>query len=538
MANYKNLIEAIKKVIYSNKNQEITGDVLQAVLIKILSNINNWQFKGIAYTTTNPGTPDANIFYLASSGVYVNFNNITVNSLAVLYNDDNNNWQKTEIDEILNIKNDTLTLCISKLQILPKLNCLDKIKIDSWQNNCIFETQFDNWHTSDFIELDNTSIYNIVLNDSASEYFSLIRLYDTNKNEIIRINGESKAAPYAYKLIPLHNMKYIRVASLYLNDTNSTIIYKHKNIDQLQAATQVTSNTYHKVLWLGTSIPAGSYIENGTAVSYPKLVCDALGWTLYNNSIGSSGIVKHNGILNNDRDGRDLSESSSEKVSRYKDYIGDGTDGTITNTRYTEMMNWGYDKLIIPYIDGSIADCDMIVFDHGFNDREVIANELDNFGSLEKSLIKDASNDRNSFLGAFRFLLNRIYSVNPKIKVVIVSYLENQSHHDSNYNRCGYEICKMQKSIAETYNLPFINMCDYNGFIMRITPGTDNYISNFNKKYGTDYKVANYMSETFIGSRCSLFQVMCPDSIHPHTDMTHKSLKIIGNNLIKLMKDL
>lgn len=88
MANWSDLKAAVAKVIKTNGNQEITGQLLQNVLNNIISNLGaNAAFAGIATPTTNPGTPDQNIFYLTSEpGVYANFANISVNmgELAIL----------------------------------------------------------------------------------------------------------------------------------------------------------------------------------------------------------------------------------------------------------------------------------------------------------------------------------------------------------------------------------------------------------------------------------------------------------------------
>lgn len=100
MPNYQELKQAIANVIKTNGNQEITGAILQSTLLSIVNGIGvNRTFAGIATPTTAPGTPDANIFYLASTaGSYVNFDNITVNpeELAVIVNT-TFGWSKTTI---------------------------------------------------------------------------------------------------------------------------------------------------------------------------------------------------------------------------------------------------------------------------------------------------------------------------------------------------------------------------------------------------------------------------------------------------------
>lgn len=79
MANYDNLKTAIQQVIYENGNQEITGEVMQATLLAIVNALGaNYQYTGLATPSTNPGTPDQNVMYIAGPGTYPNFSNAVV----------------------------------------------------------------------------------------------------------------------------------------------------------------------------------------------------------------------------------------------------------------------------------------------------------------------------------------------------------------------------------------------------------------------------------------------------------------------------
>lgn len=104
MAKWSDLKAAIANAIKTNGNQEITGQALQNVLNNIVSSVGeNASFVDVATPTTNPGTPDGNVFYIAYTvGNYVNFQskagNLTVNpgELAILYNE-TTNWGKSVI---------------------------------------------------------------------------------------------------------------------------------------------------------------------------------------------------------------------------------------------------------------------------------------------------------------------------------------------------------------------------------------------------------------------------------------------------------
>lgn len=103
MGNYEDLKNAIASVIKNNGNGEITGDLLQETLLSMVSNLGRYAtFAGIAKTTTNPGTPDQKVFYIAAEqGVYANFNAIEVeeNQLVILTNS-TGQWSKQVITSI------------------------------------------------------------------------------------------------------------------------------------------------------------------------------------------------------------------------------------------------------------------------------------------------------------------------------------------------------------------------------------------------------------------------------------------------------
>lgn len=97
MANYVRLKNAIQSVIKANGNNEITGPVLQSQLLAMINTLGaGYQYMGVAQPSTNPGTPDARVMYLAYlPGTYVNFNGISVDGFCVLKYDAN--WTKEEI---------------------------------------------------------------------------------------------------------------------------------------------------------------------------------------------------------------------------------------------------------------------------------------------------------------------------------------------------------------------------------------------------------------------------------------------------------
>lgn len=93
MANYATLKAAIQQVIKTNGNNEITGALLQQSLLAMINSLGgDYLFVGVATQSTNPGTPDQNVFYIAGPGTYPNFNNATINDGAIGVMKYNGSW--------------------------------------------------------------------------------------------------------------------------------------------------------------------------------------------------------------------------------------------------------------------------------------------------------------------------------------------------------------------------------------------------------------------------------------------------------------
>ena len=98
MSNYNNLKTTIDANIKQNGNQEITGPILNSVLNQMVNILGTgYQFAGVATLdpATDPGTPDAKVFYIANGkGTYTNFGGleVTEDDVVVLYWD--SSWHK------------------------------------------------------------------------------------------------------------------------------------------------------------------------------------------------------------------------------------------------------------------------------------------------------------------------------------------------------------------------------------------------------------------------------------------------------------
>ena len=318
----------------------------------------------------------------------------------------------------------------------------------------------------------------------------------------------------------------------------------------------------NKVLWIGTSIPAGDiqHGNNGGTQStttnlgsnnYPKMIADALGFNLYNNSRGSSFVCfypsNEDGTAN--WAGKDWSEYSSEVWKGYSlsasfAQVDEkfGPNGlNCPQWLINNFKSYSYESLIIPYIDGTLASCDTVVIDHGYNDRSIIINEASwhpsegetqfSVGSgrqwledlcdpLDSSMVSElyfqgkwwndeSVSSKKHYMSAMIFLAKKIWAVNPRIKIIIGNYFATKSNvfgAEFGNDRLGEFVCLANTAIASWLRVNCVEVWKHTGIYNRNLPA------------GNDY------------------QLFCPDGVHPHSDSTGHSNKIIAGVYINAIQ--
>lgn len=79
MANWQNLKDDIAEVIRTNGNEEITGEVLQYILLEMVSRMGaDFGIMGVCTPATQPVEPDGRIVYIGGAGEYRNFEGVDV----------------------------------------------------------------------------------------------------------------------------------------------------------------------------------------------------------------------------------------------------------------------------------------------------------------------------------------------------------------------------------------------------------------------------------------------------------------------------
>lgn len=126
MSNYNSLKTTINANIKQNGKQEITGQILNSVLNQMVTTLGaGYQFAGVATKDTNPGTPDAKVFYIANGkGKYTKFGGleVTEDEVVVLYYD--TEWHKIATGiasqaKLSELDNKTLYFSVTQGQDIP-----------------------------------------------------------------------------------------------------------------------------------------------------------------------------------------------------------------------------------------------------------------------------------------------------------------------------------------------------------------------------------------------------------------------------------
>ena len=214
MANYDNIKATIDANIKTNGNQEISGSVLNYVLNQIVNTLGTgYQFAGVATTATNPGSPDAKVFYIANGkGTYTNFGgiNVTEDDVVILYYD--NTWHNVSTGIA---SQETLTeIDHPKFDINSNLISNEYIAIDGTA------IALPGYKRTDYIELFKDSFLfklNFGLNLVNT---TCIAFYDENKNFVFAISGPASSFSYVEQEVDFSghtNVRYFR-ATLYGNN--------------------------------------------------------------------------------------------------------------------------------------------------------------------------------------------------------------------------------------------------------------------------------------------------------------------------------
>lgn len=274
----------------------------------------------------------------------------------------------------------------------------------------------------------------------------------------------------------------------------------------------VTSQTLEgkRVLWLGTSIPAGC--------TYPQNACANLGMTCLNHAIGESFVAERTFTVPARHSGFSLSMSMEEKDSAYRHLV---EEGIIDKHQLDVWKFTSYDNRMLPFLQ----DVDIVIIDHGYNDAFTLKDE----SALD--CVDWESEDRKTFVGAFNFIYRKIKETNPNVVIAIGGYFQNTCTFS--YTVTGKHVSQVLTAIAEHYNLPLLDVWNYTGIEDGHIPDSEHYFDELNARYGTEF----YNQFPDENGNITYFQKFCPDGVHPFSDPTGESDRMLDEIFTKLLAE-
>ena len=362
-----------------------------------------------------------------------------------------------------------------------------------------------------------------------------------------------------------------------VNDSINDVTTRLTNIENLTSHDMRAS-----VLWLGTSIPSGDInIDPQQTNTYPRMVADALGFDLYNMAKAGSFVAWYPQspawttsaqVAAEFATAYSLSATRQEIYDKYYSVLetirqNEGLSTTWRDDYLNDFMDSSFETRIIPYIDGTIAKCDGVVIDHGFNDRGNIFNVCNQHVTADKDSISvwgpgsgadgveypviggnagwwwlthladgryydgevymntvyavanglagnDTGGMRGEYFGAMAYIIARIQQVDPRIRIVIGNYFSQDYGSALGDGMNGFQtkyILQANQSIADYYGFPCVNVYKYTGLRNRTIRKPD-------------------------GTTISDMYWFCPDGIHPSSDSTGLSNTIVASAYIAQIK--
>ena len=308
------------------------------------------------------------------------------------------------------------------------------------------------------------------------------------------------------------------------------------NYNKLEGYTRISSKWRNrKIVWFGTSIPAGGFKGEDNPLSYPFQVGRKLGATVYNEAVGDSGVHYRelNKVSATNPYGFNFYFVSASRcltntiammqwIGNWADYYCNGGtyknpeewDSTIftsglpstwTDADTEAIKQFSYENKLDKYLTDDTCP-DLFVFDHGYNDR---IRWADNTGTYEAQLAEYGRDNCYTFRGAMNFLIDRIYTFKPTAKIVLIGDYEAQSDekkYDSIY----------QQRVADDYEIPIFKRWEKTGW--------SQVQETMNAAWDSGLLTVKSTSATK-----TLLAWNLADGVHPHSDKTGGAIRLMAD---------
>ena len=270
-----------------------------------------------------------------------------------------------------------------------------------------------------------------------------------------------------------------------------------------------------KIVWFGTSIPAGGYLGLLDPQSYPNILGKMLGCNMFNEAVGSSTVhCKINGFIteqnpygympNFQSSSRCLSNDLTDMeyiITNYNSGIFTSqVPETMTGALAEQIMDCSWERKLNKYL-GIGNRADLYVFDVGYNDIRTLESQYD----------PSDPTDRHTFTGAMNFLLEKIFADNPRAKVVMMGHYENQTEN-------GVSVTNLQKTYAGMWLIDLYPLWEKTGFSQQIIKTT----GYWNNSWGL------WIDTSATEQSITALNMWLRDGVHPHSDFTHRTERYIA----------
>lgn len=383
------------------------------------------------------------------------------------------------------------------------------------------DTNWNNTSSSPSILFNVTDIDHVIISANSDTWFNL---YTFTDSEGIILQNDRSFSGNTTIFIPIPNGATKLYVATATDKSDSISVKVIKNFNGIE-----NQWTGKKIVWFGTSIPAGGYLGDSSARTYPKMIADMLGADIYNEAIGSSCLhckrpdridTENNpyGFIGNfEAASRCLTNSLTEMQWIIDHYNSDiwtsNTVNTMTDTLKNQILNNSWERKLKKYLTNSTAPA-LFVFDHGHNDP------INNMTAEQSYYEQYGDNSLYTFRGAFNFLMRKILQFDSSKQVVMIG---EYSGTDTD------QINAMQIQSANDWNIPLFKLWRKLGWSKTKTIACNGHWQKSGDLY-TWVIDNNYTNIT-------VFNKWIADGIHPHSSPTDKPLmhmaNIIGNWLIK-----
>jgi len=258
------------------------------------------------------------------------------------------------------------------------------------------------------------------------------------------------------------------VASISISKKEDFVMYKGSDFylkTQIDGVDIPKGDKYwanKKIAWYGTSIPNGFPQQtNQNEFAYPNLVAKELGCDIQNYSI-SSGKIRRNDTQGNPVTTTGQSFTNLSALDNYQ-------------TRMLDLI-------------GTDLEPDLFVFDYGVNDYTTDPSDIDNVSGYDFS-----SEDLNTFLGSYNFLLKILFNAKPTARAILLTHYSDDDH--ANGKGHWKKLNDLIIAIGNHWGVPVLDLRKLTG--VRNANGVNN--------------IPEY----------------CPDFLHPASDLDKKLINII-----------